>query len=413
MLTKEGMPIVTLRDLYAAELHDLFDAEQQILQELPGMAARATSAELRQAFEEHYEETQVHIERLELLLRQLDERHRLDPCDGVRGIVAGARRLATEAERGEVLDAALIGAAQRIEHQEIAAYGCARTYAHTLGDAEAEHLLQQTLNEEVRADARLTAIAERGINQSAGADLVARPTTYRSRLRYVSASDLQPFSYEQHRITNMDNDDLGVIDGLVADGSSGRPVYYVVDSGGWFTGRRYLLPVSQLELDAEGQRFRTELSRELLHRYPEFSPSAFAAMDDAEAERYERRMLDTVLPYRHDARRDDTSSSYATLPIYHPPGWLMTSLWPMEMGTIPLETGPTAPRQPAPAPAAAPEKAARPRRPAPHDDRSEAEHERDMPQNELLVARGESEGRGERAEQQARGTRRLERYRDR
>lgn len=400
------MPIVTLRDLYAAELHDLFDAEQQILQELPGMAARATSAELRRAFEDHYEQTQVHLERLELLLRQLDERHRLDPCDGARGIIAGAHRLAAEAERGEVLDAALIGAAQRIEHLEIAAYGCARSYARTLGDAEAERLLQQTLEDEVRADERLTAIAVRGINQSAGADLVAHSTTYRSRLRYVNGGDLDAFPYGQHRIITTEEDDLGTIEGFIADGASGRPVYYVVDSGGWFSGRRYLIPISQLELDADKGCFRTELTRDQLRRYPEFSPSAFASMDDAEAARYERRMLDTVLPYRHDARRADTGNSYAELPIYHPPGWLMTSLWPMEMGTLPLEAVPGIPAH-APTPA----------KPAgrrdQHDDRSEAEREREMPQNELMIARGEPEGRGEQAERQVGATRRIEKYRDR
>src|SRR5712691_9699240 len=114
------MPIVTLRDLYIAELQDLYDAEQQLLQELPAMAARATSSELRRAFDHHLEQTQVQIQRLDLIFRQLDTR---------------------QCERGDVLDAALIGAAQRIEHYEIAAYGCARTYARTLGDAEGEKLL--------------------------------------------------------------------------------------------------------------------------------------------------------------------------------------------------------------------------------------------------------------------------------
>ena len=167
------MPIVTLRDLYVAELQDLYDAEQQVLQELPGMAARATSGELRSVFETHYEQTQVHIERLDLLFRQLNERMYAAPCEAIRGLIREAHRRAAEAERGEVLDAALIAAAQRIEHYEIAAYGCARTYAQVLGDTEARRLLQQTLDEEGQTDKKLTALAEQVINIDAayaGAD---------------------------------------------------------------------------------------------------------------------------------------------------------------------------------------------------------------------------------------------------
>src|SRR5688572_9952086 len=152
------MPVVTLRDLYTVELTDLFDAEQQILRELPGMAARATSAELRQAFEDHYEQTQVHIERLELLFRQLDERPRLQPSEAMRGIIRETHRRAADAERGETLDAALIAAAQRIEHYEIAGYGCACNYAAILNDRDAARILQQTLDEERYSDRRLTEI---------------------------------------------------------------------------------------------------------------------------------------------------------------------------------------------------------------------------------------------------------------
>ncbi len=332
------MPTATLRDLYAAELHDLFDAEQQILQELPGMAARATSAELRHAFEDHYEQTQVHIERLELLFRQLAERPRLQPSEAMRGLVQEARRRAADAEPGEVLDAALIAAAQRIEHYEIAAYGCARSYAGTLGDAPAARLLQQTLDEEGRADQRLTEIAERGIHAGAGADLLPRATAYRSRLRYLAGADLQAFSYGSHRIVSPDQDDLGTIDGFIADGESGRPIYYVVDSGGWFAGRRYVIPVAQLQLDTTTPAFRTDLTRELLRRYPEFSASAFVAMDDDSAARYERRLLEVVLPFRHQVRRAMEQPAYSELPIYQPPPWLVTDIWTAEHGGATKDT---------------------------------------------------------------------------
>jgi ferritin-like metal-binding protein YciE len=426
MLDRRPMPLVTLRDLYAAELHDLFDAEQQILQELPGMAARATSAELRQAFEDHYEQTQVHLDRLELLFRQLDERPRVDVCEGMHGVIQEAHRRAADAERGDVLVAALIAAAQRIEHYEIAAYGCVRSYAQTPGDAEAARLLQQTLDEEERADRRLTEIAEQRINHAAGEDLVPHPTTYRSRLRYVSAGDLGTFPYARYRITTPDHEDIGAIDGFIVDGDSARPVYYVVDSGGWFTGRRYLLPVAQLELDEREAMFHTELTREQLRRYPEFSTTAFVAMNDDEAARYERRMLETVVPFRHQSHRAAERPAYGELPMYQPPAWLMTGVWPTEatgFAVVPPRsqsspaghdghakarstkhtTGTTGPDK---------EGESRNRRKhAPHDDMNEREHEAALQAgNELMVARGEPEGRSEEAPKR---TKRIEKYEDR
>ena len=391
------MPVVTLRDLYTVELTDLFDAEQQILRELPGMAARATSTDLRRAFEDHYEQTQVHIERLELLFRQLDERPRLQPSEGMRGIVRDAHRRAAEAERGEALDAALIAAAQRIEHYEIASYGCARSYAAVLRDTEAARILQQTLDEERDSDRRLTQIAAEGINRAVGEDLVPQSTTYRSRLRYVAAADVHAFDYGHLRIITTERDDLGSIDGFIVDDRSGRPVYYVVDSGGWFSGRRYVIPVAQLALDREHQELRSELTREQLRRYPEFSASAFIAMDDEDAARYERRLLSTVLPFRRpDAMRSESQTAYNELPLYQPPGWL-------------LESGFAAHT-----PAAI--QAAGVRRPAPHDDRSEPEHDRDAqlrPESELMIARGEPAERAEQARRQLKDSERIERYPDR
>jgi len=159
--------MVKLRDLYLVELSDLLDAEEQILRELPVMSARATSQKLRALFDDHYRETQRHIERLESLFERMDERARPTVCHGVRGLIEEARERHSTWDRDDVLDAALIGAAQRIEHYEIAGYGCARTYASALGDTEAAQQLQQTLDEERAADERLAALVQREITQSA------------------------------------------------------------------------------------------------------------------------------------------------------------------------------------------------------------------------------------------------------
>jgi ferritin-like metal-binding protein YciE len=156
------MTAVTVRDLYIAELNDLYEAEQQLLRELPLLSAGATSAELREAFDTHYRETQQHVARLEQLFRQLDERPRPVACRALRGIIEDARLRNSHLDRGEALDAALIAAAQRIEHYEIAAYRCARTYALTLQDADGAEVLQETLREEGGMDERLEKLAAVG-----------------------------------------------------------------------------------------------------------------------------------------------------------------------------------------------------------------------------------------------------------
>jgi len=172
------MSTVTLRDLYAAELHDLMNAEKQLAAELPIMAGRATSARLQRALEEHHAETKIQIERLRLLLEQLNEPPRAVPSGAVAALIEDARRRLDDAERGETLDAALIAAAQRIEHWEMATYGTARSYAEALGDYDAVRILQQTLDEEGHADHVLTKLAERGINQAAGDDLLEESTRH-------------------------------------------------------------------------------------------------------------------------------------------------------------------------------------------------------------------------------------------
>ena len=215
------MPTVTLRDLYAAELHDLMNAEKQIVTELPVMASRATSARLRRAFEDHHAETRVQIDRLRLLLGQLNEPAKAIPGGAVAALIEDARRRFDDTERGETLDAALIAAAQRIEHYELASYGTARSYAEALGDYDAARILQQTLDEEGHADHLLTKLAERGINQAAGDDLLEESTRYRSRLRFVGIKDVPEAREREVHLHNASGEHLGTLDGFVVDSESG------------------------------------------------------------------------------------------------------------------------------------------------------------------------------------------------
>src|SRR5438093_181593 len=324
MQPKYIMAAVTLRDLYAVELHDLMNAEKQIVAELPIMASRATSERLRRAFEDHHAETKVQIERLRLLLGQLNEPPRVVPSGAIAVLIEDARRRFDETERGETLDAALIAAAQRIEHYEIASYGTARSYAESLGDYDAVRILQQTLDEEGHIDHTLTKLAERGINQAAGDDLLEESTRYRSRLRFVGAKDVPDAREHDVHLHNQAGEHLGTLDGFVVDSQSGRPVYYVIDSRGWFAGRRYVVPVGQIEADEGATALGTALTRAELARYPEFSPSAFTAMDDNDALRYERRLHRVFAP---DSSPYDGRPVYENLPAYRTPTWLMTGVW--------------------------------------------------------------------------------------
>ncbi|HEY6219458.1 MAG TPA: DUF892 family protein, partial [Gemmatimonadaceae bacterium] len=174
------------------------NVEKQMVAELPVMASRATSARLQRALEEHHAETKVQIDRLRLLLEQLNEPPKAVPCGAMAALIEDARRRLDDTERGETLDAALIAAAQRIEHYEIASYGTARSFAEALGDYDAVRILQQTLDEEGHADHVLTKLAERGINQAAGDDLLEESTRYRSRLRFVDAKDFD--EARQHEV---------------------------------------------------------------------------------------------------------------------------------------------------------------------------------------------------------------------
>jgi ferritin-like metal-binding protein YciE len=160
------MKMESLRDLYVDELKDLYSAENQILKALPKMAKAASSDDLRSAFEEHLEQTKIHVERLEQIFERLEQSPKGKKCKGMEGLIEEGKELLEEDAEPEVLDAGLISAAQRVEHYEMAAYGCVRTYARLLEEGEAAGLLQQTLDEEGQTDKKLSQLAE-GINLEA------------------------------------------------------------------------------------------------------------------------------------------------------------------------------------------------------------------------------------------------------
>ncbi|MDQ3098200.1 MAG: ferritin-like domain-containing protein [bacterium] len=149
----------TLNDLYLEELRDIYSAETQILEALPKMIKKASAQELKDAFTEHLDQTKIHVERLQEIFEALEEKPEGKTCKGMEGAIEeGAEILKMDGEPS-ILDAALIGAAQRVEHYEIAAYGTAATHAEQLGENDAKDLLGTTLEEEKETDELLTELA--------------------------------------------------------------------------------------------------------------------------------------------------------------------------------------------------------------------------------------------------------------
>jgi ferritin-like metal-binding protein YciE len=148
------------------ELRDLYSSEQQLIKALPKMAKAANSGELRKGFEGHLEQTRGHATRLEQILNALGEPVKGKKCKGMAGIVAEGGEMLSEDFEGALMDAALISAAQRVEHYEIAAYGAVHAYAELMGESEAASLLLQTLDEEKETDQKLTELSEQ-INSEA------------------------------------------------------------------------------------------------------------------------------------------------------------------------------------------------------------------------------------------------------
>lgn len=154
----------SLQKLYVEQLRDLYSAETQILEALPKMIQKTTHANLKRGFQEHYQQTEQQLQRLEKIFEQLGEAPEGHECQGMKGLLKEGEEAIEEFKDSDVLDAALIAAAQRVEHYEMAGYGCARTYAHMLGLTEQSALLQRTLDEEGDTDHKLTDLAETVVN---------------------------------------------------------------------------------------------------------------------------------------------------------------------------------------------------------------------------------------------------------
>ena len=154
----------SLQTLYLNELRDLMSAEHMILKALPDMVEQASHPALKDGLRLHEQQTQQHVERLQRVFSMLGVQADEKRCKGMEGIIDEAKESIAEYKDSDVLDAAMISAAQRVEHYEIAAYGSVRTYADELGLADQKELLQQTLNEEGNMDRRLTQLADEFVN---------------------------------------------------------------------------------------------------------------------------------------------------------------------------------------------------------------------------------------------------------
>ena len=161
------MSMDSLKDLYVEQLRDLYSAENQILKALPMMAEKASNPELRAAFQEHERVTHDQVKRLETIFDGLGEKPGGHHCKGMEGLLKEGQEMIAEKGDPDTIDAGLIAAAQRVEHYEIAGYGCVRTYADRLGLSDQARTLQTTLDEEGETDHRLTALAEQIINPRA------------------------------------------------------------------------------------------------------------------------------------------------------------------------------------------------------------------------------------------------------
>jgi ferritin-like metal-binding protein YciE len=308
------MPIGSLKDLYFDELEALYDAETQMIRELPRLSEAARALDLREALKKHCEESRLHLERLELIFTHWGERRRTKACAGLAGIVQEADDRLNQQATDDTRDAAIIGIAQRMEHYEIAAYGCARTYARRLNRPDEARLLQETLDEEGRSDRKLTEIAEAHINDDARSeeDLTA-PRAIAGGLRYLEASGAAtgPDIWERLPIRNDADEELGAFDGLVVDSELQHPRYIVVDSGSLFVHRRYLLPFDGVRFDDQARVLRVNIDRDVAGRYPSFDRDAFKAMSDADKRAYEKRLFD-VFP--RDRNVPTTPSASSSMP---------------------------------------------------------------------------------------------------
>ena len=161
------MKLDSLQKLFISELRDLYHAEQQLVKALPKMAKGATSSDLKEAFQTHLKQTEQHVDRLEEVFQLLDEKPVAKVCRAMQGLIEEGAEILEEEGEASVLDAALIVAAQKVEHYEIAGYGSVRTFAELLGQDQAVELLQETLDEESQANDLLTKLAMEVVNPEA------------------------------------------------------------------------------------------------------------------------------------------------------------------------------------------------------------------------------------------------------
>jgi ferritin-like metal-binding protein YciE len=180
------MELASLQDLLVDELKDLYSAENQLLKAIPMMAKAATSKDLKAGFEKHLKQTHGHVERLEQVCGELDVSPKGKTCKAMEGLVKEGGEVIKEKMEPEVKDAALIAAAQRVEHYEMAGYGCVRTYATLLGHTKSARLLQQTLDEEGATDKALTKLAEKINVEAEDPDDVSPTTKNKTRRRVVA-----------------------------------------------------------------------------------------------------------------------------------------------------------------------------------------------------------------------------------
>jgi ferritin-like metal-binding protein YciE len=164
---ESSMKVKTLRDLFVHELKDLYSAEKQLTEALPKMAKAATAPDLTQAIESHLTETEKQFERVHQLLQELGENPGSTTCDAMKGLIEEGEHVVRDVAAGPVRDAALIAAAQRVEHYEISGYGTAREFARTLGEDAAAKVLDQILEEESAANEKLNKLAVGRVNSAA------------------------------------------------------------------------------------------------------------------------------------------------------------------------------------------------------------------------------------------------------
>lgn len=195
------MSLTTLHDLLVDQLRDIYFAEKHLTKALPKLARAAQSRELKSAFEDHLEETKEHVVRVEQVFEMLGVSPKAKRCPAIIGLVEEGGEMIAEDADPEVRDAGLIAAAQRVEHYEIAAYGCARAFARRLGLSNVERVLGRTIDEEGACDKKLTRLAEGGINRAAISpdDSSSAPAT-RSRVRGTASRRRAQTTMKRRRV---------------------------------------------------------------------------------------------------------------------------------------------------------------------------------------------------------------------